>query len=103
MGQPGAVALFADGPLGPCRMGRASPGDRAPGLPAADLPAGVDRCRNALAGGDGEGRRVYRRANGRRHLPRPVDAGARSEEHTSELQSLMRTSYAVLVWQKKKT
>src|SRR3546814_7209822 len=26
---------------------------------------------------------------------------ARSEEHTSELQSLMRISYAVLVWKKK--
>src|SRR3546814_4592219 len=29
------------------------------------------------------------------------DDGARSEEHTSELQSLMRTSYAVLCWKKK--
>src|SRR3546814_6082796 len=29
--------------------------------------------------------------------------GARSEEHTSELQSLMRNSYAVLCLQKKKT
>src|SRR3546814_2980471 len=48
------------------------------------------------------------------HLPRPllrllqgaaraaVDAG-RSEEHTSELQSLMRISYAVFCLQKKKT
>src|SRR3546814_2821307 len=27
---------------------------------------------------------------------------ARSEEHTSELQSLMRTSYAVFFWKKKK-
>src|SRR3546814_6750452 len=30
-------------------------------------------------------------------------AGARSEEHTSELQSLMRLSYAVFCWIKKKT
>src|SRR3546814_2096120 len=30
-------------------------------------------------------------------------AGARSEEHTSELQSLMRTSYAVSCLKKKKT
>src|SRR3546814_5802178 len=30
-------------------------------------------------------------------------AGARSEEHTSELQSLMRTSYAVFCLKKKKT
>src|SRR3546814_4805574 len=29
--------------------------------------------------------------------------GARSEEHTSELQSLMRTSYAVISLEKKKT
>src|SRR3546814_1772784 len=28
--------------------------------------------------------------------------GVRSEEHTSELQSLMRISYAVFVWKKKK-
>src|SRR3546814_2557074 len=29
-------------------------------------------------------------------------AGERSEEHTSELQSLMRISYAVFCWNKKK-
>src|SRR3546814_1732035 len=29
--------------------------------------------------------------------------GRRSEEHTSELQSLMRISYAVFCWKKKKT
>src|SRR3546814_2520492 len=38
---------------------------------------------------------------GRRHLP--GDAGGRSEEHTSELQSLMRISYAVFCLKKKKT
>src|SRR3546814_3268103 len=32
-----------------------------------------------------------------------VQLAARSEEHTSELQSLMRISYAVLCWKKKKT
>src|SRR3546814_1425468 len=38
--------------------------------------------------------------------PRPVlpdDGAARSEEHTSELQSLMRISYAVFCLKKKKT
>src|SRR3546814_10397788 len=30
------------------------------------------------------------------------EAGVRSEEHTSELQSLMRISYAVFCWKKKK-
>src|SRR3546814_2418987 len=35
---------------------------------------------------------------------RPVTSGRlRSEEHTSELQSLMRISYAVFCWKKKKT
>src|SRR3546814_6944546 len=33
---------------------------------------------------------------------RADDGGARSEEHTSELQSLMRISYAVVCWKKKK-
>src|SRR3546814_8451852 len=37
----------------------------------------------------------------RRHAPRPI--GKRSEEHTSELQSLMRISYAVFCLKKKKT
>src|SRR3546814_3909944 len=34
---------------------------------------------------------------------RTVKAGERSEEHTSELQSLMRISYAVFCLKKKKT
>src|SRR3546814_10639129 len=34
---------------------------------------------------------------------RPLDSAARSEEHTSELQSLMRISYAVFCLKKKKT
>src|SRR3546814_7221790 len=34
---------------------------------------------------------------------RPEDPGERSEEHTSELQSLMRNSYAVCCLKKKKT
>src|SRR3546814_8174689 len=38
------------------------------------------------------------------HIYRPaLDTGLRSEEHTSELQSLMRTSYAVFCLNKKKT
>src|SRR3546814_8026532 len=39
-----------------------------------------------------------------RHQPRPAHARiARSEEHTSELQSLMRISYAVFCLKKTKT
>src|SRR3546814_3366565 len=38
-----------------------------------------------------------------RRTARAVPAGLRSEEHTSELQSLMRISYAVFCLKKKKT
>src|SRR3546814_3687432 len=40
--------------------------------------------------------------DGHTHLPFNWRTGARSEEHTSELQSLMRISYAVFCLQKKK-
>src|SRR3546814_7676436 len=50
------------------------------------------------------GRRVYVRANKSAHLYDYDDLMAvRSEEHTSELQSLMRISYAVFCLKKKKT
>src|SRR3546814_5313647 len=64
----------------------------------------------ALAGGlvvrAGAGT-VVRRADAFRTLPRAFSAnrrplGQRSEEHTSELQSLMRISYAVFCLKKKK-
>src|SRR3546814_4409343 len=50
----------------------------------------------------GAGRRPRRR--GLRRAPRAdaADLGMRSEEHTSELQSLMRISYAVFCLKKKK-
>src|SRR3546814_5707783 len=52
-----------------------------------------------------EGRGPLRQQRGRVHLSekrtRPVTLILRSEEHTSELQSLMRISYAVFCLQKK--
>src|SRR3546814_4081773 len=45
-----------------------------------------------------DGTRVFDRANDRHLVP---DLGFRSEEHTSELQSLMRISYAVFCLKKK--
>src|SRR3546814_7329690 len=47
---------------------------------------------------------AFRQASQTRCLPRQVYAGSftRSEEHTSELQSLMRNSYAVFCLKKKK-
>src|SRR3546814_8471083 len=41
--------------------------------------------------------------NGRKKLKSTSDKTGRSEEHTSELQSLMRISYAVFCLRKKKT
>src|SRR3546814_5501524 len=45
----------------------------------------------------------HRRRAAARDPRREADGGARSEEHTSELQSLMRISYAVFCLKKKKT
>src|SRR3546814_6239941 len=70
--------------------------ERVPGLVFVLDAVVVDDGERATAGHDAEGR------------PRvgvPVDAatvGRRSEEHTSELQSLMRISYAVFCLKKKK-
>src|SRR3546814_3480844 len=70
---------------------------------AAD-PLGA-RGRAAIAKGH-RARRAQRRALlgacPRRHRPQGGHGGGRSEEHTSELQSLMRISYAVFCLKKKK-
>src|SRR3546814_3780360 len=64
--------------------------------PAATLePRLRPPARHRLAVGRCAGRSGMARGDGR------ASAGARSEEHTSELQSLMRTSYAVFCWKKK--
>src|SRR3546814_6378790 len=80
-------------------------------LRAAGLAWRVDRAAQpARPGAVGAGRRAARRAAARAGAvdDRPADFArpprqARSEEHTSELQSLMRISYAVLCLKKKKT
>src|SRR3546814_10426076 len=66
------------------------------------------RCEDAagIGGGDDVSPLILAEAPGMRQgRRRDVDAGAeaaRSEEHTSELQSLMRISYAVFCLKKKK-
>src|SRR3546814_6526108 len=64
-----------------------------------------DEGEEAQAGGS-DGRQLLpfreRRAGRLQHFPGPHDALPRSEEHTSELQSLMRISYAVFCLKKKK-
>src|SRR3546814_9239536 len=73
----------------------AAAGQRAGAVRGADLCA-HQRLPAALAGG-------YRHAGeSRAGACRDRRARARSEEHTSELQSLMRISYAVLCLKKKK-
>src|SRR3546814_2620185 len=67
--------------------------------PLPDLPALYQR-------GDPQGRRTVAVRDGARRRPRrdrrPPGHLSRSEEHTSELQSLMRISYAVFCLKKKK-
>src|SRR3546814_6441061 len=58
-----------------------------------------DRCART-ARGHGSGRGASARAARGLPLGRRI---FRSEEHTSALQSLMRTSYAVFCWKKQKT
>src|SRR3546814_7068401 len=74
--------------------GFAHPGDQ-PGLAAARLGGLLHP---DLASRD---RGVHRAAPTDRRRPQPQGAEPRSEEHTSELQSLMRISYAVFCLKKK--
>src|SRR3546814_2037601 len=78
-----------------------------PGIPTLRLVADRGRCRLApgrvVVTREAHGLEAFR-AQGAGGLPPPARGvlGARSEEHTSELQSLMRISYAVFCLQKKK-
>src|SRR3546814_6057865 len=64
-----------------------------------EVAPGVVVCRT---GGHTPGHSVVRVASGGDRLTFAGDAIFRSEEHTSELQSLMRISYAVFCLKKKK-
>src|SRR3546814_2596698 len=84
-------------------------GDRLPLLIGVVAIAAPQRaCEDQPGGHDAPGDVVADRGDDELGLPvRPVEAkalcciGNRSEEHTSELQSLMRISYAVLCLKKK--
>src|SRR3546814_6865503 len=73
------------------------------GFVCADAPSPVWRSARESANGN-----VFPRFSARRRMPEQAFAlkkyrcGRRSEEHTSELQSLMRISYAVFCLKKKK-
>src|SRR3546814_6859678 len=94
----------------PDRRGGSQPGGDLPqyrwppggrGVRREGDPRGADARSRDLGGRCDRGR--VRRGEGR--VPRLLQDGAvlRSEEHTSELQSLMRISYAVFCLKKKKT
>src|SRR3546814_6315158 len=66
------------------------------------LPRTVVGARRRRQGGDREDHdEGTTRAHGEAAAPLPLARGSRSEEHTSELQSLMRISYAVFCLKKK--
>src|SRR3546814_5200532 len=77
--------------------------DRA-GRPAQGARAGRARVPHALRGRLVDGDPVAGRAAGRgaEEVRTELESQVRSEEHTSELQSLMRISYAVFCLKKKK-
>src|SRR3546814_8209738 len=68
-----------------------------PGAAPPPLRAGQRRAAHAVPGAVAPRERGHAAARPRRRRPRD-----RSEEHTSELQSLMRISYAVFCLKKKK-
>src|SRR3546814_9782143 len=88
----------------PAGHAQASFGDRLgdKGGDVGTCDAGVATSGDALSGGQ---QRDVRGAPGKRALGRdePRMIGGRSEEHTSELQSLMRISYAVFCLKKTNT
>src|SRR3546814_6191426 len=65
----------------------------------------LHRCAGTFAKGQDQGQRLKRHQCAARLVDFGIDAifVDRSEEHTSELQSLMRISYAVFCLQKQKT
>src|SRR3546814_4073140 len=86
--------VLAGGRGGDHRTGNGHQGAIFAGYPAVRRGAGLDRA----SAGDGGRRGGAKPARaGRIALDRPT----RSEEHTSELQSLMRISYAVFCLKKK--
>src|SRR3546814_4273556 len=67
----------------------------------ASLQPGKELAAKEGAGGDDNGRGGQQPPVAQHHPGYRVAIGVRSEEHTSEIQSLMRTSYAVFFWKKK--
>src|SRR3546814_3695618 len=70
-------------------------------LDTVAVPAGFDGRRAGIAGGRPDNCHLFA-ARPQKMIEKPPEKLQRSEEHTSELQSLMRISYAVFCLKKKK-
>src|SRR3546814_6820209 len=80
------------------------PFDEAPVVRREAVEVEPGRSLSALVWGEGDPEIVLLHGGGQNaHTWDTVALALRSEEHTSELQSLMRTSYAVFCLKKKKT
>src|SRR3546814_3770931 len=92
---------------GPADKAEANDEESAGGGPCARPTRGGKEARKKHEGGNEreareDGGQQCADAEENHHAPlRDEGGGARSEEHTSALQSLMRISYAVLCWTKK--
>src|SRR3546814_8784794 len=75
--------------------------DAAPGRGRSASPAGGSFRRSSWAGWDGRTRLILSNFWAGQYLLSILSISSRSEEHTSELQSLMRISYAVFCLKKK--
>src|SRR3546814_3701246 len=113
VGGRGLAVQRIDADEGHAVSGRRQPVPDRPALRTAPPPdpahggALAARCRSPPRGGGGPADRGGAQGREDEHRPpRPQGRGAldadRSEEHTSELQSLMRISYAVFCLKKKK-
>src|SRR3546814_10282521 len=92
-GAPETGRPFASGPFGERRQAHQDRVDIAAGLETEQSPAVVDEVEFGVAPAPEQLRVALGLGEGQ---------AQRSEEHTSELQSLMSTSYAVFWWNKKK-
>src|SRR3546814_10696427 len=95
----GRQSWFADA----ARLGRAAEAEEVgDGHDVLQLPDGRAAHRTRLSAAFRPSPGMGRRPTGARRTSRASPALGRSEEHTSELQSLMRNSYAVFCLKKKK-
>src|SRR3546814_4556951 len=93
------TTLFRSGLAADTQMGPLANARRIPALEALVADAKAKGAR-VIAGGEATGDGYFFQPTAIADVP--IEADARSEEHTSELQSLMRTSYAVFCLKKKK-